>query len=55
MSVTGSERLVRPTTATTAQNEEGAREPVLQNRRVTVDEIAKQLNINIAVCLFSVA
>jgi hypothetical protein len=34
-----------PTTATTAWNEERARELILQKRRVMVDEIAKQLNI----------
>jgi hypothetical protein len=33
--------------ATTAQNEERAKEMSLQNRRVTVDEIAKQLNLRI--------
>jgi hypothetical protein len=35
------------TTATTARNEERARELILQNRRVTVDEIAELQNINI--------
>jgi hypothetical protein len=35
------------TMATTAQNGERARELILQNRKVTVNEIAKQLNINI--------
>jgi hypothetical protein len=44
-SVTDAERLGHPTTATTAQNEERAMELSLQNRRMTVDEIAKQLNI----------
>jgi predicted transcriptional regulator len=33
--------------ATTAQNEERVRELILQNRRVTVGEIAKQLNMSI--------
>jgi hypothetical protein len=37
---------VTDTTATTAQNEERARELILQNRRVTVDKIAKELNIS---------
>jgi hypothetical protein len=46
-SVTDGERSGHPTTATTTQNEERAREPILQNRRVTVDEIAKQMNISI--------
>jgi hypothetical protein len=45
-SVTDAERSGCPTTATTAQNEERPREPVLRNRRVTVDKIAKQLNIS---------
>jgi hypothetical protein len=44
-SVTDAERAARPTTATTAKNEERARELILLNRRVTVDEIARQLNI----------
>jgi hypothetical protein len=34
-------------TATTEQNEERARKLILQTRRVTVDEIAKRLNISI--------
>jgi transposase len=46
-SETDAERSGHPTTATTALNEERARELILQNRRVTVDEIAKQLNISI--------
>jgi hypothetical protein len=45
-SVTDVERLGRPTTATTAQNVGRARELILQNRRVKVDKIAKQLNIS---------
>jgi hypothetical protein len=49
-SVTDAERSGHPTTATMAQNKERARELILQNRRVTVDEIAKQLYISI--CLF---
>jgi hypothetical protein len=44
-SVIDAEHLGRPT-ATTAQNKERARELILQNRRVTVDETAKQLNIS---------
>jgi hypothetical protein len=36
----------RPTTATSAQNEERARELILQNRRMTVDQIEKP-NISI--------
>jgi hypothetical protein len=47
MSVTDAERSGHPITATSAQNEERARELVLQNRRVMVDETAKQLNISI--------
>ncbi|XP_023712459.1 tRNA-specific adenosine deaminase 2 isoform X1 [Cryptotermes secundus] len=47
MIVTDAERSGRPTTATTLQNEKRARELILQNRRVTVVEIAKQLNIRI--------
>jgi hypothetical protein len=46
-SVTDAECSGHPTTATIAQNEEGARELILQNRRVTVDKITKQLNISI--------
>jgi hypothetical protein len=46
-SVTDAKRSSHPTTATTLQNEERARELILQNRRVTVDEIAKQLDISI--------
>jgi hypothetical protein len=42
MNVTDAE----PITATNAQNEERARELILQNRRVTVDKIA-ELNISI--------
>jgi predicted ArsR family transcriptional regulator len=34
-------------TASSAQNEERVTELILQNRRVTVDEIAEQLNISI--------
>jgi hypothetical protein len=34
-------------TATTTQNEETSRELILQNRRVTADKTAKQLNISI--------
>jgi hypothetical protein len=45
MSVTDAEHSGCPTTATTTQNEERARELILQNRRVTVDKIAKLLNI----------
>jgi histone-lysine N-methyltransferase SETMAR len=45
--VTDAECLGRPTTATTAQNEERAGKLILQNRRVTVDKIAKQLNIGV--------
>jgi hypothetical protein len=47
MSVTDAECLGCPTTATTAQNKARARELILQNRRVMVNEIAKQLNISI--------
>jgi hypothetical protein len=43
-SVTDAERSGHPTTATTARNEERARELILQSRR---DGIAKQLNISI--------
>jgi hypothetical protein len=43
LSVTCAECLGHPTTA--AQNEE--REQILQNRRVMIDKIAKQLNISI--------
>jgi hypothetical protein len=52
-SVTDAEHLGRPTTATTTQKEERARELILQNRRVMVDKVAKQLNISI-VSAFSV-
>jgi hypothetical protein len=44
-SVNDAEHSGRPTT--TEQNEERARELILQNRRVTVDKTAKQLNISI--------
>jgi hypothetical protein len=47
MTVTDAERSSCPTIAPTAQNEERARELILQNRGVTVNEIAKQLNISI--------
>jgi hypothetical protein len=47
MSVTDAELSGCPTAAKTAQNEERARELILQNGRVTVDETAKQLNISI--------
>jgi hypothetical protein len=47
MSVSDAEHSGHPTTATTAQNEERARELNLQDRRATVDKIAKQLNISI--------
>jgi hypothetical protein len=47
MSVTDAEHSGHPTTATAAQNEEQARELILQSRRVTVDKMAKQLNISI--------
>jgi hypothetical protein len=47
MSVTDAECPGRPTTATAVQNEERARELILQNRRVAVDEMARQLNISI--------
>jgi transposase len=46
-SVTDAERSGHPTTATTSQNEERARKLILQNRRVMVEELAKQLNITI--------
>jgi transposase len=46
-SVNDAQHSGRPTTATTTQNEERAREQILQNRRLTVDEITKQLNISI--------
>jgi hypothetical protein len=46
-SVTDAECLGCPTTATTAQNEERARELILQNRRVMLNKIAEQLNIGI--------
>jgi hypothetical protein len=46
-SVTDAECSGRPTTATTTQNDERAMELILQNRRVMVNEIAKQLNISI--------
>jgi hypothetical protein len=43
-SVSDAESLACPTTATTIENEERAMELILQNRRVTVDKTAKQLN-----------
>jgi hypothetical protein len=45
--VTGAEGSGPPTTTTTTQNEVRARELILQNKRVTVDEIPEQLNISI--------
>jgi hypothetical protein len=45
---TDAERLGRSTTATTAQNEERARESILQDRRVTVDENNKTTQLNIS-------
>jgi hypothetical protein len=47
MNVTDTERSGHPTIATTTQNEEGARELILQNRRVTVHETARHLNVGI--------
>jgi transposase len=44
---TDAEHSCRPTKARAAQNEERARELILENRRVMVDEIAKQLTISI--------
>jgi hypothetical protein len=52
--VTDAERSGCPTTATAAQNEERARELILQNKRVKVDEIAEQLNISIGSAYFVV-
>jgi hypothetical protein len=46
-SVTDAGCLGCPATATIAQNEERSRVLFLQNRRVMVNEIAKQLNISI--------
>jgi hypothetical protein len=46
-SATDAECFGHPTTAQTAWNEERARELILQNKRVMVDETAKQLNISI--------
>lgn len=45
-SVIDAYRLGCLTIATTAQNEEMVRELILQTRRVTVNETAKQLNIS---------
>jgi hypothetical protein len=45
--VTDAERSGHPNTSTTSQNEERARELILQNRRVIVNNIAKQQNISI--------
>jgi hypothetical protein len=48
MSVTDAEHLGRPTTATTtAQKEERARELNLQDIKVMINKLAKQLNISI--------
>jgi hypothetical protein len=45
--VSGAEPSGRPATAITAQNEGRAKELILQNKRVMVDEIPEQLNISI--------
>jgi hypothetical protein len=52
--VTDAECLGHPATAKTAQNEDRARELILENRRVTADKIVKQLNINIGSACFVV-
>jgi hypothetical protein len=44
--VTGAECSGCPTTVTTAQNEERARKPILQNRSVMVDEVAKNIRLS---------
>jgi hypothetical protein len=44
MSVSDAECLGCSTTASTTKNEERAMELILENRRVTVDKTAKQLN-----------
>jgi hypothetical protein len=54
MNMTDAEPSGDPTTATTTQNEERARELILENRRVTVDKIAKQQNISIGSACFVV-
>jgi hypothetical protein len=51
-SVTDAECLGFPPIATSAQNEERARELILQNRRVTVDEFEKAIEYQHWVCLF---
>jgi hypothetical protein len=53
-SATDAESSGRPTTATTARNGERTRELIPLNRRVTVEEIAKQLNCNIGSAYFVV-
>jgi hypothetical protein len=53
-SATEAERSGRPTTAAITQNEERARELLLQNRRATADETAKLLNIGTGSAYFVV-
>ena len=46
-SVTDAERSGCPTTATTTRNEERTLELISQNRRITVEEVARRLNVTI--------
>jgi hypothetical protein len=53
-SVTDAEHSGCSTTASSAQNEEIARELILQNRRVMINKTVKQLNIGIGYAYFVV-
>ena len=46
-SVTDAERFGCPVTATTTRNDERTLELILENRRITVEEVAGRLNVNI--------
>ena len=45
-SVTDAEHFGRPATATTIRNEERTPEPIRENRRMTVEEVAGRLNVS---------
>jgi len=46
-SVTDAERSGRPATATTTRNEERTIELIRENRRITVEEVARRLNVSV--------
>ena len=46
-SVTDAERSGRPAIATTTRNEERTLEPIRENRRITVEEVAGRLSVSV--------